>query len=125
VAGGPRFFFVTKVVFAINYGNMKASRGEVATSAPVLFELEAVRRDLRRAARLAEHQVHRAISNLSFVDGKYIEAPDSEEAELAVFAVEAVAKLAEALERLYDTCPPVHARWCGPVTAMRQAEPSL
>jgi hypothetical protein len=34
VAGGPRFFIVTTVVFFINSGNMKASRGEVLSLRP-------------------------------------------------------------------------------------------
>jgi hypothetical protein len=46
--------------------------------------------------------LRRAIGELSFVDGKYVEAPDPEETELATFAVMTVARKAEEFERLYD-----------------------
>ena len=69
-----------------------------------LVDLEPDLRDLRRAARLAEKQLHNAISNLAFVDGKYTEVPDAEEAELAIFAVESVARRAEELEQMFNRC---------------------
>src|SRR6266704_1711453 len=36
VGGGPRFFFGTTLVFAINRGTIEAGRGEAVTSAPAL-----------------------------------------------------------------------------------------
>jgi hypothetical protein len=38
----------------------------------------------------------------SFVDGRYVEIPDAEDTELAMYAVETVARRAEEFERLYD-----------------------
>jgi hypothetical protein len=43
--------------------------------------------DLSRMARLMQMQVHEAVGELSFVDGKYTEAPNGEATELAIFAV--------------------------------------
>src|SRR5947209_357634 len=69
-----------------------------------LLNLETDLRDLRRAARLAERQVYKAVGNLSVVDGKYVEIPDYEDVDLAVFAVETVTKNAKELEIMFDRC---------------------
>jgi hypothetical protein len=64
-------------------------------------DLESEVTDLARMARLAEIQVNNAIGQLECKDGKYIEAPDDEAADLAIFAVSEMAKMAERFKELY------------------------
>jgi hypothetical protein len=63
-------------------------------------DLESEVTDLTRMARLAEIQVLKALQ-LQCEDGKYIEVPDGEDADLAMFAVSQMAKMAERFEELY------------------------
>jgi hypothetical protein len=65
-------------------------------------EIEGDLRDLRRIARLAEEQLHRAIGELAVKDSEYTEVPNYAQTDLAIFAVSQVAKMAEDLETLYD-----------------------
>ena len=67
-----------------------------------LLEIESSLRDLRRIARLAEEQLHRAIGELAFNGSEYTEIPNYAKTELAIFAVSQVAKMAKDLEGLYD-----------------------
>ena len=64
-------------------------------------EMEPNVRDLTRMARLAELQLHEALGELQCKDGKYIEIPDQEAADLAIFAVSKMAEMAKQLEQLY------------------------
>ena len=71
--------------------------------ASAYFDLESDVRDLTRAARLAQVQLHSAVGQLSpDGHGSYIEAPDQEPTELATFAVDHVAAMAKRFEELYD-----------------------
>jgi hypothetical protein len=67
-----------------------------------LLEIESSLRDLPRAARLAEEQLHWAIGELAFNGSEYTEIPNYAKTELAIFAVSQVAKMAKDLEGLYD-----------------------
>jgi hypothetical protein len=67
-----------------------------------LLEIESSLRDLRRIARLAEEQLHRAIGELAFNGSEYTEIPNYTETDLAIFAVSQVAQMAKDLEGLYD-----------------------
>jgi len=64
-------------------------------------DLEGEVTDLTRMARLAEIQLNTAIGQLECNDGKYIEAPDYEATDLAIFAVTEMAKMAKRFEDLY------------------------
>jgi hypothetical protein len=64
-------------------------------------DLEGEVDDLARMARLAEIQVNKAVGQLSCKDEKYIEAPDYEAADLAIFAVSEMAKMAERFKEIY------------------------
>src|SRR5215210_3602901 len=64
-------------------------------------DLEPEVTDLRRMARLAEIQVNKAVGQLSCKDGKYVEVPDYEATDLAIFAVSQMAKMVERFEELY------------------------
>lgn len=55
--------------------------------------------DLTRMARLAELQLHKAIGDLEYEDGICVEAPDTEDAELATFAVSLLAEKVQGLKR--------------------------
>ena len=57
--------------------------------------------DLARMARLMQLQVHEAIGELRFVDGKYTEAPNGEATELAIFAVSQMADMTKRFKDLY------------------------
>ena len=65
-------------------------------------EIEPDVRDLVRMARLAELQLHQAIGELQCKDGKYIEIPDREAADLAIFAITKMAEMAKQFEQTYD-----------------------
>jgi hypothetical protein len=57
--------------------------------AGAFLELEPEIRDLTRAARLAQLQLHEAVGELRCdAHGNYIELPDKETVELATFAVD-------------------------------------
>jgi hypothetical protein len=56
--------------------------------------------DLTRMARLAQLQLHEAVGELTFLDGKYKAPPDVEATELAIFAVDQMADMAKKLEEL-------------------------
>jgi hypothetical protein len=78
------------------------------TAAPSEDERRALRLDLDcgvadlvRMARLAERQLYEAVGELSYVDGKCVEPPDAEAAELAVFVVSQMADMAKRFEELY------------------------
>jgi hypothetical protein len=52
-------------------------------------------------ARLAEIQVNKAVGQLACQDGKYIETPDYDATDLAIFAVSQMADMAKRFEELY------------------------
>ena len=64
-------------------------------------EMEPDVHDLALMARLAELQLHQAIGELQCKDGKYIEIPDQEAADLAIFVVSKMAEMAKQLEQHY------------------------
>jgi hypothetical protein len=66
------------------------------------FELESEIRDITRAARLAQIQLWRAVGDLGHADGNCIEIPEADAIELAVFAVDQVAKATKSMEKTYD-----------------------
>jgi hypothetical protein len=66
-------------------------------------EIEGDVRDLAKMARLAEIQLHQAVGELRCDNGKYIEIPDQEATDLAIFAVSKMAEMAKHLEQLYDS----------------------
>jgi hypothetical protein len=57
--------------------------------------------NLSRMARLAEIQLDKAIGQLACKDGNYIEAPEYEAADLAIFAVSEMAKMTKRFDDLY------------------------
>ena len=57
--------------------------------------------DLTRMARLAQLQLHKAIGDLEYEDGKCVETPSTEPAELAIFAVDLLASKAKELEQMW------------------------
>ena len=61
-------------------------------------ELESDILDMTFASKLAMQQLGRAVGNLSCRDGKYVELPDVEQTELAVFAVQKMHDMAKELE---------------------------
>ena len=67
-----------------------------------LHDLEPDIRDLTRMALLAEQQVFRAIGNLEYKDGKYVEFPDEKTASLAILVVEKLHDAAKELEAKLD-----------------------
>jgi hypothetical protein len=64
-------------------------------------DLEPEVTSLSRMARLAELQLSEAIGHLECKDGAYIEAPEYEAADLAIFAVSEMAKMTKRFEDLY------------------------
>ena len=75
---------------------------EVSMHSIDLSDIEAGIFNLKRAARLAQLQLHIAIGELQYdASGNCIEPPDAENADLAVSAVDQVFDLAEKLERLH------------------------
>ena len=64
-------------------------------------DLEPEVANLARMARLAEIQLNKAVGQLRCEDGKYVEVPDYEATDLAIFAVSQMAKMVERFEELY------------------------
>jgi hypothetical protein len=62
--------------------------------------------DLTRMARLAQLQLHEAIGELRYEDGKCVEMPDEENVDLAIFTVsllnDKVKELKETWYRLFN-----------------------
>lgn len=81
-------------------GERAALEGDRALS-HAYMELEPEVTDLARMARLAEIQVNKAVGQLSYEDGKYIEVPAYEATDLAIFAVSQMAVMAKRFEELY------------------------
>jgi hypothetical protein len=54
--------------------------------------------DLARCARLATEQLHRAVGELGFSGDKYVEVPDADDTELAIYAVQQVFERAKELK---------------------------
>lgn len=64
-------------------------------------ELEGEVYDLARAARLANEQLYRAVGELQTDGTRFVEVPDANDTELAMFAVSQVLKMAEELRSLW------------------------
>ncbi|WP_371423275.1 hypothetical protein [Tardiphaga sp.] len=64
--------------------------------------LEPDLRDLARHTRLAVNQLHSAVGDLRCSGGEYIEVPNYEATDLAIFVVGQAADAAKNLEALYD-----------------------
>ena len=65
-------------------------------------ELDCQIADLASMAQLAELQLHAAVGELGYKDGKCIEPPDAEALRLAVFAVSQTATMTQKLEQWFQ-----------------------
>ena len=78
----------------------------VHSTPPVKFseafsELEGHICDLTRMAKLATQQVYRAVGELKFDGKKYLEVPNADDTELAIFAVGQVLEMTKKFDALY------------------------